>query len=280
MDKKTIIELEQVSKNDSLDLEDIKQCATDKLFYRKLQEKLPNKLHTLLILHLTHEKLPEDEAKSLWQKMLKHLKSMNTSLNRDVGLTVAAMDYITNISKIREQPVLINEKKSKNIINSATEDSLTGLYAREFFDAAIVHEFNQCEKCKHSISLIMIDIDDFKKVNDSCGHQFGDYVLEQIGKIIRKNVRDKDIATRYGGEELVIILPQSSADNSKKIAERIRRHVEQSVFKKNLKVTVSIGICEMRIPFSSIEDLVKCADNALYKSKAKGKNRTTILNAN
>lgn len=278
MDNKNIIQMEQVSDNESLELSDIEQCVSDHEFYKSLQSKFPKDLHQKLMLNLTHEKLEEAEAKLLWGNIISHLKTMNAKLNRSVGLTVAAMDYITNISNKDLKPILIDEEKSRDIINSATTDDLTKLYTREFFDAALIDLYQQCKEKKQPISFIMIDIDDFKIVNDKYGHQTGDFVLKEIGKIIKKNIRDDDIAARYGGEELVIIVPESSTIQSKKIAERIRKQVEKNLFDKDLTVTVSIGISQMKLPFNTIHSLIKCADSALYKSKANGKNQITMQN--
>jgi diguanylate cyclase len=122
------------------------------------------------------------------------------------------------------------------------------------------------------ISLAMIDIDDFKEINDRYGHQQGDKVLTSVGAIIRDNVRKMDTAARYGGEELVILMPNTSATTASEVAERIRRDIE-NMRVSQISITVSIGVSDTRSIGTNIDELVKKADQALYQAKRAGKNQ-------
>ena len=118
----------------------------------------------------------------------------------------------------------------------------------------------------------MIDIDDFKKVNDEYGHQKGDNVLSDIGETTKRNIRQMDTAARYGGEELVVLMPNTNVDTAYEVAERIRREIEHSNIEK-IQVTVSIGIAESSKLADTPEKIVHAADEALYQAKKNGKNQ-------
>lgn len=150
-------------------------------------------------------------------------------------------------------------------------DNLTGLYARRYLDEQV--QSLQLKDARGS--LIVVDIDNFKKVNDTYGHQVGDQILKQVSEIIRTSIRDTDIAARWGGEELAIYLPQLSIEQTKRVAERIRYRVETET---NPKVTVSCGIAEWNQDDAkiSVELLFYKADMALYSAKHNGKNQFSI----
>jgi len=120
----------------------------------------------------------------------------------------------------------------------------------------------------------MVDVDRFKKVNDVLGHQAGDVVLRKIANILRSSVRACDVVGRYGGEEFLIVLPEVSLNKAVRIAERIRKKVEKSNLASNLRVTVSIGVAELKDSDESVNSLLKRADERLYLAKEKGRNRT------
>jgi diguanylate cyclase (GGDEF)-like protein len=178
--------------------------------------------------------------------------------------------------KIREK--VIDLKISMNNVKSkldklANRDRLTKLYNRRYFDEELKKEFERAERYKFSISLFMIDIDDFKKINDTYGHQKGDLVLSGISSIIAAKIRLNDLAARYGGEEFVVIIPEISSGNSLNIAEKIRKQIESDSLKKTgIKVTVSIGSATKK-KNDTPESLIKKADKALYEAKKSGKNR-------
>ena len=125
----------------------------------------------------------------------------------------------------------------------------------------------------------MLDIDDFKKVNDTYGHDVGDMVLIKLAETIKNDIRKEDLFIRYGGEEFLIILPNSNIENTYIVAEKIKKHIEDITLEighKHLKFTISLGISEIREGDSSIFDAIKRADINLYEAKRNGKNRVEI----
>ncbi len=156
-------------------------------------------------------------------------------------------------------------------------DSLTSLNNRRCFDEIILKESERSERYSHPTSLIMLDLDHFKEVNDNFGHQTGDMVLKNLGKILRDEVRLSDTPCRYGGEEFAIILPETRLDEARRIAERIRKTIARQELltpNNNVKfnVTASIGVASTEQ--NDTLDLVECADQALYQAKKSGRNQT------
>ena len=150
-------------------------------------------------------------------------------------------------------------------------DGLTGLYNRNQFDISLNQEFNRSQRYKTPFSLAMIDIDHFKNINDSLGHQFGDFVLKEISKIIQHAFRKTDIVYRYGGEEIVILMPETDSEHAILPLERLREKIANYNF-RNKNVTVSIGVAGFDNNNSAAE-ILKKADNMLYKAKNSGRNK-------
>lgn len=158
----------------------------------------------------------------------------------------------------------------------ATKDGLTKLYIHRHFYFLLESEIKRVQRYRHVLSLVMMDIDNFKHVNDTYGHLVGDMVLKEIAATIQKTIRHVDIAARYGGEEFTIILPETAALNAITIAERLRKKISEIEVKIDentvLSPTVSIGIAEYPNVEGGIKELIDAADKALYASKENGKN--------
>ena len=174
------------------------------------------------------------------------------------------------------------KKAQAKMAEMSTVDELTKLHNRRYFIEALEGEFERANRYETEMALIMMDLDDFKIVNDTYGHPAGDMVLSEIGKILKKHVRRNDIACRYGGEEFAVILSNVSRDNIYVAYERFREMVSKQPFEyeaKKFHITVSIGIA-----FSNdaelINDLLAHADQALYKAKETGRDKTVIYIAN
>ncbi|MCL1926610.1 MAG: diguanylate cyclase [Syntrophorhabdaceae bacterium] len=165
------------------------------------------------------------------------------------------------------------------LVETNQRDFLTGTYNRRFLFNRLKEEFERHRRYKRPMSLLIIDIDHFKLVNDTYGHQCGDFVLKSVCDTIQSALRRVDILARYGGEEFCCILPETPFENSHLVAERIRSQVEATLFEYNgnfIKVTVSIGIPKPAEPTDSLETLLKNADSALYEAKAFGRNRVAF----
>ena len=157
----------------------------------------------------------------------------------------------------------------------AITDALTGLYNRRRSHDVLTQEFERSKRYGTPFSLVMLDIDYFKKVNDDYGHQVGDTVLTEVSDVILKSIRDIDTASRFGGEEFMVILPNTGRENAKMGAERMRVEIERHSFPEvERPITVSIGIAGLPDPAIENEDrLIRCADCALYRAKQNGRNR-------
>ncbi len=156
-------------------------------------------------------------------------------------------------------------------------DPLTKLYNRMFFDIQYKHLTNKYERNKTPFSAFLFDIDNFKKINDTFGHQKGDEVLEEISKILKNTIRETDFAFRYGGEEFIILLPDTKIAEAEKIAERIRKTIEENIILDNGKpVTISGGVGEFNHKFT-VYSFLSEIDKSLYIAKNAGKNQIVSI---
>jgi len=165
----------------------------------------------------------------------------------------------------------------------AIRDPLTGLFNRRYLAALAPSELARCERERQPLCLMMMDIDHFKHVNDTFGHQGGDEVLKALAKLLSDSVRISDVACRYGGEEFLLLLPNMPTDIALLRAEQWRAAFERmTVYAdgKEIKATLSIGISCFPDDGSAVEDLTRCADVALYRAKAEGRNRAVLCRAN
>lgn len=176
------------------------------------------------------------------------------------------------VNQTMEQHLTLREKEKleEEVRRLSITDDLTGLYNHRHFFKTLESELVRLKRQKTSLSLLMFDLDNFKRYNDLYGHLDGDKVLRQIGEIVRHSIRSNvDSGYRYGGDEFAALLIGAAGDQALNIAERIRSTIEQAGFEK---ITVSIGLSEFREPFD-LEDFVKSADDAMYRAKHSGGNR-------
>jgi diguanylate cyclase (GGDEF)-like protein len=169
------------------------------------------------------------------------------------------------------------EKAAQFQLMSIT-DPLTGLLNRRYLEERLMEELNRSRRYDYQMSFMMIDIDDFKHYNDRNLHQAGDLALEMTAQCLKSALRSADVASRYGGEEFCILLPQTSLSEAKIIAERIRRRVERTRYPHGKyqplgSLTVSIGISSLTPGLETPETIIRAADRALYLAKERGKNR-------
>ena len=158
----------------------------------------------------------------------------------------------------------------------ATVDGMTGLFNRRHFLALADIEWSRYQRHWRPLSLLMLDIDRFKSINDQFGHDIGDHVIVQIAEICRRYRRKSDLIARFGGEEFLLLLPETEASDAQAAAERLRRQVERSdlsIATHTIAATVSIGVAPATPNMRTIVDLIKAADHALYVAKNSGRNR-------
>lgn len=215
--------------------------------------------------------------------------SMETAVE---SMKLGATDYITkpfNIDQIRI--IVSNAIKERALKRQAAEgefykelsrkDGLTDLYNHRFFHQLLETEVSRALRYNRVVSLLMMDIDNFKRFNDSHGHPSGDIALNRLAGLLRDASRSCDFVARYGGEEFAIIAPEASADAARRMAERIRELVAEAVFEGEEampggRLTISVGVATVPMQASDKSELVERADQALYRAKALGRNRVVV----
>ncbi len=176
--------------------------------------------------------------------------------------------------------------ENANLYSQAKEltqtDDLTAIYNRRYFYQALTMEVKRSRRFKRPLSLLMIDVDYFKKFNDTYGHLVGDQVLKELASVLSKNIREVDTLARYGGEEFAMILLDTDVDNAYLTAEKLRKlienHFKHSKIGHELKITISLGVSGMPTDATTIDDLINHADIALYSAKVKGRNQVVVFN--
>ena len=170
-----------------------------------------------------------------------------------------------------------NARYFEKVRQLAYVDGLTGIFNRRYFEMRMAEEIERAQRYENELSVIMIDIDNFKKLNDEFGHLLGDEALRQVSTIFAHNLRKADIACRYGGEEFVILAPQTSGDHAHAVAEKLRKVVEGWSFPGVPRpVTITAGVCSFPANGRTRDELVKAADDALYFAKQHGRNRVQL----
>jgi len=253
-------------------LKDIEFIAINELSEKEYISKYGINLYSNILLRITHKYFGEYEAHKLWNKILNHRENLILTLDRNPGIMVTSLDYLTNTEHLLDDVTIIEEDKSEYIITTNLFDKLTKLFVRGVFDVIVLKEYDLSIRANIPLSLLMIDVDDFKYINDNYGHQRGDETLSIIGDIILKSIRSMDIGARYGGEEFSIIMPSTASIDAKTIAERIRRSIEVYDF-SDFTITVSIGISTLLNNETSLTDFIYMADKALSHAKITNKNK-------
>ncbi len=168
--------------------------------------------------------------------------------------------------------------------NENITDPLTDLFNRRYLDRRLVEEFDRARRYGLSLSLILLDIDHFKSINDRYGHQIGDQVLRSLGELIQEAVRKSDLVARYGGEEIMIIALNTPAEGALVVAERLRRLIEMQNIEidtvdgapKGIAISASFGVAGLNEQMPAIRDLVRSADEAMYLAKRNGRNQVVV----
>lgn len=190
-------------------------------------------------------------------------------------LSLALADRIRTLKEEKE----FFEKSQKRYMELSVTDELTGLYNRRYLQSKLESELQHSLRLDQPLSLVMLDLDDFKAVNDLYGHAFGDVVLARLAAVIRASSRELDVACRYGGEEFALIMPGTHGEDAVHTAERVRARFAAEVFTaengEGLNVTVSLGVSELRKD-DTADTLLERADRAMYRAKRLGKNRTEM----
>jgi len=211
------------------------------------------------------------------------LTAMVSGEDRVKGLELGGNDYMTKPYYVPELMARLSvgerlTRQRREIEKQAAHDPLTGLHNRRLFEERLNHEFERARRYGRPLSVLMIDVDDFKKVNDCHGHDCGDVVLKGVAQAIAERTRKSDISARYGGEEFIVLLPEIALDGAVQAAEKLRQQIGSLKFETDavgsFPVTVSVGVASTSARrYADGYAVVKDADLALYKAKGSGKNR-------
>lgn len=235
----------------------LKSGEHDKLFYKKMWNcVLSGDVYRNLVINRK-----KSGEKYYEEKTIAPIKDDNGDI----------VSFVSTAKDITERIQLQNK-----LTEQAQRDSLTGIYNRYKFEEVLKAEFERADRYKNDFSLIMLDIDFFKKVNDTHGHDVGDEVLIKTVEVIAKNIRNLDVLTRWGGEEFIVLCPQTTKENAIHLAEKLRRSIEEEEFPTVNSIAASFGVTDHQDK-DTIDTLLKRVDDALYKAKHAGRNRVELL---
>ena len=212
------------------------------------------------------------------------ISAVSDTMDRVRGLDLGAVDILAKPIEVAElkarvRSALRMQHLVKMLEHRAQIDSLSGLWNRRYFDQRLQQEWSEARRHGRSLSLIMCDVDRFKRLNDQFGHPFGDQVIERVAQILSGG-RGSDITCRYGGEEFGVILPSTAAERALEVAERHRVAIESHTWSghDDVIVTSSFGVADLKsLPTDAgMEQLVQAADMALYRAKQSGRNRVEL----
>ncbi len=214
------------------------------------------------------------------EKTIGALAVDNLHLNRPITQSDVSslMNYATQLGLAIES-LRIHEK----VMNLSLTDPLTELYNRRHFDKALAQEIKRCQRYKRSFSLLLIDIDHFKRINDNYGHDAGDRVIRQVGNLLRNALRNPDVVGRVGGEEFAVILAETPPQNITLVVNKLLREMRRTVpevpamAEKNERVTFSVGLATFLSGDVTAQAIMKLADQSMYQAKRNGRNRAGSL---
>ncbi len=200
------------------------------------------------------------------------LKGLNGRIEQICLIIYDVTDVATNRRQL--------QAANKELQRLSSTDRLTGLFNRGHWEEMLRQDYARHRRYDRNAALVMFDIDHFKNINDSYGHQAGDAVIQQTAELVRQCMRDADIAGRYGGEEFVVLLPDTDSEGATTFAERLRQAIEAHAVHHEehlIRFTVSLGIADLSLPTNGYAQLIERADQALYASKASGRNRVSLF---
>jgi diguanylate cyclase (GGDEF)-like protein len=230
--------------------------------------------YTALFEALCDLSLSDNEAAGYLQTVTHHQNQLSERLGRPVDLRVALLDLWSQHDAPLKSAKLIEVEHYLHHLQLAYLDGLTGLYNRRYLEDFLNREITRSERHDLVFSIIFVDVDDFKRINDSNGHAFGDRVLRAISDELKESARREDLVARYGGEEFVVVMPQTDTEGASIFAERLLETIRS--LDGDVSVTLSGGIATYPHHGSTAEELMDNADKRLYEAKLSGKNRIQV----
>jgi diguanylate cyclase (GGDEF)-like protein len=243
---------------------------------RELRTKRGSVFFSDLLYAVSHHYFAPEIAEMLWDEILEHKLKMSRLLGRNVRISVAVLDYLSNVTGKISSPTLISEAYVAKIANLSVRDGMTGLFNHTTCYELLELELKAYKRYGVVASVILLDIDDFKRVNDRWGHQEGDRILVELAAILTQQTRDSDICCRFGGEEFVVILPFTECHEAAEIAERIRKGASRiGIAGQTLALSAGVASCDDAA--STPHALISRADDALGQAKKSGKNQVVVI---
>lgn len=224
----------------------------------------------------------QKEKQQEFEETKKDLEFLNLQIQEQKKNLLLKEDVISNqkniitIMGLLSMIIIIlglNGIRQNRLLKSLSQiDTLSGLYNRRFMNQRIEEEISKYKRYETPFSILLVDVDFFKKINDNYGHDKGDLVIKKISTLMQQNTRDTDINARWGGEEFLILVPNSNLEGALTLANNLKQIIEKTNFETKEKITVSIGVSTFNENLNQ-EELLKLADNALYKAKNNGRNK-------
>lgn len=223
----------------------------------------------------------QESCPTLVEEVGEALNNMLSVLDKEKQSNRKQMQKIEYLNKELLSSLENLDARNREIQELVITDKLTGLYNRQYLSTILEDEVNRSQRGKNPLTVMMLDVDDFKNINDLYGHTYGDRILSCLGRVLRDSVRKSDRPFRYGGEEFLVVLPDTDSSVAWIVAERIRKAFEREHFsvkpkdgiQKTFSLTLSIGVAGY-VQGVSVSALIKRADEAMYQAKSEGKNRS------
>ncbi|MBN1548809.1 MAG: GGDEF domain-containing protein [Syntrophaceae bacterium] len=232
-------------------------------------------LYVELLYALTHKYFPPKEARMLWDAVVRHKQEVSSALDRQVSMRVAALDYFDQ-SAAGGALQLLPEEDLDSLLLYANKDGLTGVHNHRFFQERLRYEIVRSKRYHHVFTLLFIDLDHFKKFNDTHGHLKGDILIRDIATFLNLSCRQADVVARYGGDEFAIILPETNSRSAYILAGRLCQTFHTHRFGTKpfvfpAEISLSIGVSTYPKDGHYAEELIDSADSALYRAKKAGR---------
>ncbi len=242
-----------------------------------LESNVGKRVYSQIIHTMAHLSFEPEEAVEHWRGILSLQKEMSHALGESIDVRVALVHYFVNIKRKLNSPKVLEMELYRRTEASVYRDELTGLFNYRYLREHLSRETDLARRRRTPLSVVMLDVDDFKHYNDRNGHLAGNEVLATVAKALQNNVRASDVAIRYGGEEFVVVLSATPKEGAIQVAERIRRAISSHSFAHGSaqpqgRLTVSLGVATFPADASNPTELIRKADSAMYlvKSTSKG----------
>ncbi|HCW44439.1 MAG TPA: hypothetical protein DGU45_03895 [Planctomycetes bacterium] len=231
--------------------------------------------HVDLIELITHERHDPERSRDLWKGICQHKREMEQSLGRKVGVRVAAADYLIHDRQVLDAPRLVSRGLMERLVSQVSRDPLTRLHNRRHLDEILRREIHRVRRYGGRFTVLLVDLDHFKEVNDCHGHVAGDTVLQEVSVRLERAVRETDTVGRWGGDEWLLILPETVPEDARVLSRRLRSDVREKAVtlgdSTELSMTVSVGIAGYPESGRTIQDLLGKASEELRKAKSSGR---------